>query len=225
MHYAAFVAQAQVRVTLKANGGMPRDHVVNTWAVQGATPGTNDASIVNAFVGFYNDVQPGASLSVASFISPLVQRANGIEVELIEDPQTVPAVPYHTAVASLGAANSDPLPMEIAVCLSFKDAQYATSDFPGRHRGRVYIGPLCEDAMTNTSSVVPPYPSDAFVSVLIDAAEDLFTTAGSLGFEWAIWSRAAASFFNVDGGWVDNDFDTQRRRQRAASSRTIWGNP
>jgi hypothetical protein len=41
--------------------------------------------------------------------------------------------------------------------------------------------------------------------------------------EWAVWSTTRSQMARVVGGWVDDDFDTQRRRGLTSSFRTKWG--
>jgi hypothetical protein len=39
---------------------------------------------------------------------------------------------------------------------------------------------------------------------------------------WSVWSRKNANTKLVTGGFVDNAFDTQRRRGEKASGRQTW---
>ena len=48
-------------------------------------------------------------------------------------------------------------------------------------------------------------------------------TNPSLECTWVLWSRANNAMFNVVGGWVDNAFDTIRKRGNAPTARTTWG--
>jgi len=45
-------------------------------------------------------------------------------------------------------------------------------------------------------------------------------TAG--GWDWVVYSPTNGNTVNVDNGWVDNAFDTQRRRGLAVTARTNW---
>lgn len=211
-----------VRCTLRSGSLANADDAINTFAVTGATPGTDDALITDAFDFFYNGTQAEPALAVSSFIGATQLRTAGLRVELIATPGTIPNAPYYSALYSLEAANDGGLPLEVATCLSFFDAGYLTDANPGRHRGRVYIGPLTVDAMLEGDSALPAAPTETWINLLQAAAANLATDLSGGGREWAIWSRADSTFRPIVGGWIDDEFDTQRRRGRSPVSRSYW---
>lgn len=107
-------------------------------------------------------------------------------------------------------------PEESAVCISFSAAPPHTP----RRRGRVYIGPLngsvcVEENVTGIMRVTPGVQQD-FSAAAVRLANHV--DAG-----WLIHSTiGGGTFAAVETGWVDNAFDTQRRRGPDASNRFTW---
>jgi hypothetical protein len=98
-------------------------------------------------------------------------------------------------------------PAEVALCLSFKAAPGSTSS-PRTSRGRVYLGPFTTEALGSTlNSEVRP--SVALQNAIADAGLRL---ASSSAHKWAVRSRVAGVLSEITEMWVDNAFDTQRRR-------------
>jgi len=70
------------------------------------------------------------------------------------------------------------------------------------------------------------------MQALADAAaamEDGTVVAGGLSVKWAVYSPTTDAVDTIDNafndvldGWVDNAFDTQRRRGPAATTRITW---
>ena len=213
----------QVRCTLRSANGVEADNAVNTFAVLGAVPGSDDAAILDAFSEFYNQVPLAGLDTVGRFINDTMLRTDGLRIELISTPQTPPNAPYAMEVFDLPPVGSGiPLVQEAAVCLSMVTEGYLTSPTPGRHRGRVYIGPLCAPASVDGGTLDVLRPSQGIMESLASAAAGLKITLEVGGREWALWSRAANAFSGIQGGWVDNEFDTQRRRGRPRTSRIFW---
>jgi hypothetical protein len=90
----------------------------------------------------------------------------------------------------------------------------------------MYIGPLngtyTQGAM-DVAGVDLPAVSTACRESLAALCERMAT--GPTTVRWAIYSRAANQAYEVSGGFIDNEFDTQRRRQVDATARTTWGLP
>jgi hypothetical protein len=111
------------------------------------------------------------------------------------------------------------LPLEVCCVLSmFADRNIA------RHRGRVYIGPLQELDMTTSAQGVP-LVAPSFRDTLIEHVERLIAgTAAVAGVtpQLAIYSRMDGVARVVQHGWVDDAFDTQRRRGPRATTRTTF---
>lgn len=106
------------------------------------------------------------------------------------------------------------LPQEVCLCMSFK-AAYQSGYRQASQRGRIYFGPYATNA--NVFAGVPD------VNV-IDSAKSagigfLAASTAAGGWTWVIWSVKHDRSFDVVNGWVDNAWDTQRRRGRVAVTR------
>lgn len=217
------MADIQVRCSLRSANNAPADDCINTFALSDVTVGIDDFGITTAFGDFYSAVQTGSGEALGEYLNDTIVRTDGLLIELIDDPGTPPNAPYFTGTATLPGANSNPLPQEVAMVLSYYTADYLTTPTPGRSRGRVYIGPLTVDAMTDGGLNTAAVPSANFKNVLQEAASNLKSTLESNGTPWSVWSRAAGTFEPIIAGWVDNEFDTQRRRGREQTLKSTWG--
>lgn len=111
----------------------------------------------------------------------------------------------------------DPLPPETSLCLSFQ-AVRVSGEPQARKRNRVYI-PFLNEAANHTDG----RPLAAFVTSLVSAADNLLLASDtSAVWQWNVHSGLIPGIIPVDNGWVDNEWDTQRRRGRVATSRTTF---
>lgn len=90
-----------------------------------------------------------------------------------------------------------------------------------RRRGRIYLGPFGQTVL-GTTAVTSDRPLAAAVTAIANAATALATATAGAVVPWVIYSPTNGSGAVVTDGWVDNAFDTQRRRGVAATSRTLW---
>lgn len=112
-----------------------------------------------------------------------------------------------------------PLPTEVALCMSFHAPP--VSGLPqARRRGRIYVGPLNTTYVASTGR-----PDAALISLIAKAGRDALDDFDDIaGIDWAVHSTKGAEGEGVavTAGWVDNEYDTQRRRGREATTRTIF---
>ena len=136
-----------------------------------------------------------------------------------EDPE--PRAPVLTYTWSLAAAPAGTnLPPEVSLCCSFQ-GDLMSGQPQSRRRGRNYL----------------PFPSSAALGVDGRPPAGAITAAVAWGDSLLEFSKSSsehtwvvASSFGVPGefdtiitnGWVDNEFDTQRRRGRDATARTTF---
>ncbi len=116
-------------------------------------------------------------------------------------------------MANVGGSN--PLPTEVAACLSY----VADRNLP-RNRGRIYLGPLGTNALVTSAGRVLVSP--AFRTALRESAARLQGANGQ-SISWHLYSTVANQMKLITGGWVDDAFDTQRRRGTAPTVRETWG--
>lgn len=109
---------------------------------------------------------------------------------------------------------STSLPSEVACCLSLVASQNTA-----RNRGRIYLGPLTSNAGQFTNGAFRP------ATILIDSMlASLARLAGKAEHTPCVYSPTDGAMKPITGGWVDDAFDTQRRRGEDASMRHVWGN-
>lgn len=200
----------RAQVILHTVDATPANYVTNSFAFTGTDPVPVLGGITTALKDFYDDI-------TASFLSNDIAQ-NGHEIKYYDLPGPVPNYPIEEDVWNLAADPSGPqLPQEVALCLSFQGAR--TPGFPqNRRRGRVYIGPLGTGANTNGR------PTSGFVTQLATAAATLKANIIALAGDtvWSVWSTVDQAGVPIDNGWVDNVWDTQRRRGLVETSRTTW---
>jgi hypothetical protein len=212
----------QMRVVLPYTTNLPRDVSVNDWTIHLDSAGSL-ASAVTALIAFYTtaDWSGGSSHPFGYYASNLITAAtNGCRVETYQI--TNPASPVLGAPGSITtftlagrAAGSVELPHEVALCTSF--AANGTGA-PGRRKGRIYLGPF-------NNQMSGPRPPTANRVAIAGATTALQSALLALNGNIAIWSRADGVVRGAARGWVDDAWDTQRRRGIVATTRTTWTNP
>lgn len=213
----------RAQAVLAATTAIPRDNFVNTFHFLpmelAVTP--EDITSVQAMVAdFYTHVGTSGH-SIGDLLGASVSRvANACSVNVYDLGNAHPRPPHTsqwTCPARSGSGVN--LPLEVCCVLSmFADRNIA------RHRGRVYIGPLQELDMTTSAQGVP-LVAPSFRDTLIEHVERLIAgTAAVAGVtpQLAIYSRVDGVARVVQHGWVDDAFDTQRRRGPRATTRTTF---
>lgn len=223
-------ALAQVR--LARTSGLPEDVVVNTFHFLTASDpvdGTDAALITTRIENFYKVAGDATVNAVQTYLSNVLA-TSGHEIRVYDMGLPEPRTPIRTLAMSL-TPGSAALPSEVALCVSYRRPLISGVD-PARRRGRIFVGPL-STAAAGATSAGDVRPIAAFQNSLAFAAQDLATpTTGSPA--WSVYSAPAAAYTGKDGQpipanpgdldaivtvWVDNAFDTQRRRGAAPTSR------
>ncbi len=205
----------QVQVELRTQTGIPADNIINTFAFQWLGGGAPDfGALVTLINGFYNTIG-------SDYLSNVLSNGTGahqVKIYDLTDPSPRPPVHIGTFTRAGGPA---PLPTEVAVCASFQGIQEAGHS-QARRRGRVFIGPL---RVATIDSGTDGYPrvSNATRSDIALACSNLAEDAVLVDWAWCVWSRADDVLYVVNNGWVEDEFDTQRRRGPGPLTRTTWG--
>lgn len=217
-------------VQLAANSALPRDASELTLFYSfTSTPGTGAldsiASLVAAF--FNNTSVSGVSASVGSRLAKdRDYSTNACKVVWYTMPSTAGPTgpPFHVSSWTLTAPGTViNLPDQVAVVCSYHSDLTGVSTHIGRHRGRFYIGPLNELAMNSgTGSVAPQTVSASFMTDIgLEAKTQLRDNTATYA-TWVQFSRTDWTGRAVTAGFVDDRFDTQRRRLQRADSRILW---
>lgn len=226
------MAIVHTTVTLEHKSGQPRDRVVNsfTFSSVGVIGDFGFFDVNSALESFYNDTPSGTAGSIASLISGAMSRVikpiirhYDITAHLGGDPAGSPVAEYDFSANLDVNSGGQPLPSEVALCLTAaadfgSDVEFAPGSRPrARDRGRLYLGPL-HAGVLDVGAVNEPVPSPSAINILAGAGAALRDNANTT---WCVWSRAGAIVKPVVDVWVDNAFDTQRRRGERATARTV----
>lgn len=199
----------RAQVILHTADAVPENYVTNSLCFLADDPIAAPTALTPLIKTFY-DLFRG-------YLSPVITQ-NGHEIKWTALPGVAPNYPYETTTWDFATPLSGTaLPDEVASVLSFQGTKEA--GFPqARRRGRIYIGPLATVAANANR------PATLFQTALGTAASGLKDDSNDLGVDapWAIWSQVDGAAVIVDNGWIDNAFDTQRRRGVRTTSRAIW---
>jgi len=216
-----------VQTVFSGASTLPEDvYVTNThWQGVGSVFSDSAEAAFTTLRTFWQVAAPSLAFAVGRYIAEHVPRAYQMKAYNLEVPPGE-RVPY-VGTGTLPAVEAGVVgfPSECALVLSTVGgaAPYAPGD-----RGRFFIGPLASSA-GGTSDDVPQRANPGFVSVVVGAAERMRATPTS-DVTWVTIStifnkvpRVTPLIQNVTGGFVDNAFDTQRRRGESSTIRETWG--
>lgn len=85
-----------------------------------------------------------------------------------------------------------------------------------RRRGRVYFGPLGGAAEASGR------PGTTLLSAVVAFGAALLSESNLADWTWVVYSTVNNGGAPVTNGWVDNSFDTQRRRGLEWTARTTF---
>lgn len=205
------------------DSGLPEDRVAMTthWATTQVVS-IDYANMRDMLIDFWEDAGAGAALS--TYLSSVLTGAWSLDIYHLTDPS--PRVPVQSYTGALAAAPSgEAMPSEVCLCTSWLAAP-ESGVAPARLRGRNYIGPLDTSALASSGGV----PDPNFLADVVRASDALASAAdASVTWDFVIYSTvlpgtsgAGTRANKVVSGFVDNAFDTQRRRGERASARTTW---
>lgn len=197
-----------VQVTIPTADNTAANYASNTWHFE-ADDLTALQLCFNALKTFYNTMTGSMSSMV---------RQTGWEFKGYDDSDPMPRYPVLTETWSLtGAPSGAPAPPEVALCLSFQGDK--TSGVPqARRRGRIYF-PYVDASTIHTDG----RPTTGLTSTLNAAGDALLTASlAAASWAWMVFSVVSPGYTSVTNGWVDNEWDTQRRRGRKATARDVF---
>lgn len=203
----------RVLATFERPSGLPEDRVVNSWAFRNDGAGSVEDmanrvrdALDHFYVGDGTAGAPGLRAMLAETLQTLTYHVYDLGQAPPREPTTVES-------GTWTAPTGNSLPGEVACCLSF----YADRNLP-RSRGRLFIGPLAETTVEMFND--RPRPSSQLRSALVTNATNLLNTSESI--TWVLVSQADGDSKVITDGWVDDAFDTQRRRGTAATTREVF---
>lgn len=206
---------------------IPRDVSMTTWAFRSEATDptvTQFNELRDAVASVFNG-QEGANNPLSTYISGVVSR-NSQSARFKAYRQSgggasgPPEYESGWTLGGLGSGSPTAMPLECAIVMSFQ-GDPITGGVQARRRGRVYLGPWTSTALGSTSN-------DATISqsmidrVAASGARLLNWSDSSSNWTWCVWSRTTGLFVPVTNGWINNEWDTQRRREKEATARTLW---
>lgn len=220
--------------------GMPEDDVITTyhWRTDEAGHSVVTAAALNGHVAAaWNTITaPGTSLP-CDWISPEISRTILPTCKTYDEAGGSPLA-VNNWLAFSGTPSAKAFPAEVAVCLSFNgDLTDIPEELPddadpdarperpaSRRRGRIFVGPLTDQAGGSTEPVRPvAFMKNDLLGLGVFLANPTNATLTSIGTTWGVWSKEQenAPFTPIVQVSVDDAFDTQRRRGVAKTSRVI----
>lgn len=212
----------RVQVELPSDTSIPSDGAMNVWHFWVEdTESTNMGLALAALETFY--------LAVDTYLSSTLTGAMNVKVYDLKDP--TPRVPIFEETNTLTPGTGSLIPTEVAVCLSHSGAPVAGEN-QARRRGRIFLGPVHDTMCQNTGGSV--FVNSTARTAIAAAADALMDAGDGATFQWVVFSPTTAgplpwdentleaASTPVEQGYIDNAFDTQRRRGPDASARTNW---
>lgn len=239
---------AQVRSIFHGLSGLARDDVVNTFNFSNADLSDGGSDVSGAVINFF--ALTNTHLKLTGYLSPDRGLGNAWEIEVYDLTGHLDGTPHGSPVGTVVNSLPDntghgPLPDLAAACLSYHASTVGipesgpsgaipTQDravdegapathtgitrLKARRRGRVYLGTLNDLCLDWTGPGNRPVLHGNLLADMAQAA----TRLANAGFGWCVWSRRDAAMHNVDGGWIDNRFVAQRKREEDAGLRNLW---
>lgn len=214
------VFEAQFKLPYFSN--LPEDVIINTfhffWGGASYPTTTELQQIVTRLVAFYGTIWSTAGANdLAGWVN---KTACSCKIYDLGDP--TPRVPRLSVTAPLSCAQSTGggLPCEVSLCISYQGTPLAGVPQASR-RGRIYIGGIGAGGTGGTTTSFP-VPSLVLRGAASSAATYLKGISASTSWTWGVWSRKLGAFTAATNGWIDDAWDTQRRRGQAPSVRTLW---
>lgn len=203
------------QVAFESATTLPKDRMVNTFSFEGSESVTDVSNIDDMLVDFYTNEQISNSIS-DFFPSQTYSGDYTVSVYCLDDPE--PRVPRGVFPHSFTPSVLTAFPTEVSLVLSFH-GDFVSGVNLQRQRGRIYL-----PALAASLNVSPGRPATTFINDVLSAAGELAdAAAASTAFDWVVWSRAGNTTYGpVNQGWVDDEWDTQRRRGRSAANRYPW---
>jgi hypothetical protein len=214
-----------VQVRLKRVNGVPADDIVNVWHFEGDDNATDDDTRWSELVdGLHSRLSTFYGAIDGGFSQLLSGQAEAIYINP-RDPK--PRYPRETRPFTFSPSTGARLPGEVALCLSFEGARESGANMR-RRRGRIYLGPLAQVVVGPDALGGDARPTTAYVTTILDAAQ-IMAVGTDGAARLAIFSpteqgdgpSADAAWNDAVRLWVDDAFDTQRRRGANATTRTI----
>lgn len=221
----------QAQVILAADSTIPADVAINTWHFnlfpQGEFGGIPEISLEqiitgerdldldeNGINGDLSDFYATIGNLLSTEINPATSRIKWYNLDEPKPRKPFLELPMKPFVTGTGA-----IPAEVAIVASF-EANPVSGVNQATRRNRVYLGPLSTAAVQDSNNALIRTP---WLTLITGAMENLAQNSFDQGrWYWAVHSETTGATEFVQRGWVDNAWDSQRRRGVEASTRVTF---
>lgn len=214
------MAVVRVQVNMDRDSLLPADTVINTIYYKG--PGD---FVLAADAEDICEAVAAAYVGLDGYWASTLAGTGTVEAYDMGEPE--PRVPIASAPLAI-TPSASAMPAEVALCLSFQ-ATPVSGGIQSRRRGRIYIGPLTTTISAVASGASDARPNSATMTDWLDFGLALsFVEIGGVSlWRHSVFSaRSMTGPVTLDGAtvpideyWVDNAFDTQRRRGARSTTR------
>ena len=197
--------------------GLAEDRFVNSTHWQESSLGVGDFdNVKDMLTNFYTEIPPSGTNAIYNFMDTGSINGN-VTLTAYRLSDTKPRQPvYQTELEFSGIPGDGSLPTEVSLVMSFQ-ATKESGENQKRRRNRIYLGPC--GVMANDDG----RPSNLFIDTVMRAGRGLMNeAAGSFNWTWKVYSPTDDAAYPVWSGWVDNAWDTQRRRGIRSTGRGIF---
>lgn len=202
----------------QADTGISRDNISNTFHFRyegNHSPPDDTDNVLDMIEDLYCEAADPSSHPLGWWINSTIKRAARLQIYDLSDP--LPRAPIAEREITIGGpGGGNKLPAEVALTCSFQGDRLS-GESQSRRRGRIFLGPL---NVTGTDMTIPG--STMIESINMQFNELCDAAAASVMWEWVVYSPTGDTTAVVKNGWVDNAWDTQRRRGPRATTRTSW---
>lgn len=200
----------RAQITLNPSSGLPRDAIVNTFHYDVVSTYALARAAVNLAVGaFYNTIDTDLSALI-------LQTGHTLKHFNLDD--TPPRIPFIHSFNFDTATSANRLPGEVA-CVVSTAAAPVSGIQPASLRNRFFLGPLSSNTLATTGLIAP-----TIVTKFANAAQTMFNSINASGeAEAVIYSPTRDEARPMVSIFVNNEFDTQRRRGRLETERQSRG--
>lgn len=218
------MAFARAQIVIPYDTGLPEDVITNTIYIGSPDPLIETADNVQPLIdALYTAIYADANVP-ANYLEWGLARVNWYE---LTDPE--PRVPYTLdLVISPGTQAASTIPAECSIVLSFHAAPVAGAS-QARRRGRIYLGGFASGALTSVTNGAPRVAPGVIEDIVAAANNFRLDVEVIPDYHWSVYSPtnsvSGPLFVPIVGGWVDNAWDTQRRRGVPATARTLFPPP
>jgi hypothetical protein len=204
---------AQVQWIWEGKSQLAEDNFVNTYHFEASGSSMSDPENVrDMLVDFYTEKAPDQGAAICEYMSSdTVTGKWTIKMYNLSDPK--PRYPFYTDTGTAAVSGGSGMPTENAIVMSFQGIRIAGEE-QRRRRNRVFLGPWMIQA--NDAGMV----EGNLVEQLLFASKGLLRASqAASSWTWTIYSAKNDDVVAIDNGWVDNGWDTQRRRGTRATAR------